>query len=292
MPRCADDAFPQRAFVQVFTDAALPVDYAGLVPELRRRGIETVLMQSEEMMARGWGALGLTRRDLVVGDFDWTRTALAALAVAMPVPPDYPACLKGMLHREIWPSTLGEVVEACKGRAPDGAAQTFVKPAEDTKAFSAIIEPRDQMAATLLMGIPGVIEALPAAMPVHCAELVTIVSEARVYVAEGEIRAVCEYKPADPEEHPAAPPLDTAVVRDALARLRASGDPADGDLVTGCGMDFMVMQRRGGEAGEARYRTALVEVNDGYSLGVYDGLDGADHADLLIARWRRLVGAD
>ena len=37
--------------------------------------------------------------------------------------------------------------------------------------------------------------------------------------------------------------------------------------------------------------TCLVEVNDGYSLGRYDGISGADYTDLLIARWRQLVSA-
>jgi len=36
-------------------------------------------------------------------------------------------------------------------------------------------------------------------------------------------------------------------------------------------------------------RTCLVEVNDGYSLGRYDGINGSDYTDLLIARWNQLT---
>ena len=36
-------------------------------------------------------------------------------------------------------------------------------------------------------------------------------------------------------------------------------------------------------------RTCLVEVNDGSSLGRYDGINGSDYTDLLIARWNQLA---
>jgi hypothetical protein len=35
--------------------------------------------------------------------------------------------------------------------------------------------------------------------------------------------------------------------------------------------------------------TCLVEVNDGYSLGWYEGLSGKDYTDLLITRWAELL---
>ena len=50
--------------------------------------------------------------------------------------------------------------------------------------------------------------------------------------------------------------------------------------LAGFGMDFAIMTRDKG------FRTCLVEVNDGYSLGRYEGLNGKDYTDLLIARWQ------
>ena len=50
--------------------------------------------------------------------------------------------------------------------------------------------------------------------------------------------------------------------------------------LAGFGMDFAIMTRDKG------FCTCLVEVNDGYSLGRYEGLNGKDYTDLLIARWQ------
>jgi hypothetical protein len=54
-----------------------------------------------------------------------------------------------------------------------------------------------------------------------------------------------------------------------------------GEAPAGYGIDFGLLS-----SGE----TALIELNDGYSLGSYD-LDSADYTDLLIARWEELVGS-
>ena len=35
--------------------------------------------------------------------------------------------------------------------------------------------------------------------------------------------------------------------------------------------------------------TGLIEVNDGYSLGHYEGLSGKDYTDMFIARWHTLT---
>ena len=45
----------------------------------------------------------------------------------------------------------------------------------------------------LIDGIPGVMQGLPNHLPVHCAEVINMESEYRVYVVNGEIRAVCHY---------------------------------------------------------------------------------------------------
>ena len=52
-------------------------------------------------------------------------------------------------------------------------------------------------------------------------------------------------------------------------------------------MDFGVMVKE--ENGERISTTALIEVNEGFSLGVYEGLSAKDFTDLLIARWGQLL---
>jgi hypothetical protein len=75
-----------------------------------------------------------------------------------------------------------------------------------------------------------------------------------------------------------------AVVEEAVQILFESKEGAE---LTGCALDFAVMQRL--INGEETRETCLVEVNDGYSLGRYEGLSGKDYTDLLVARWAQLV---
>ncbi|CAE7325608.1 unnamed protein product [Symbiodinium sp. CCMP2592] len=259
--------FPARAFVQTFDE--IPEDYKDLVVELRGRGVPVELRTTESMLAEPFP---LTRDDLVVGDFDWTRTALKQLGIPMPQPPDYPTCLQHLLRRRIWQSTLGEIREQLASSLPDADHQVFIKPAVDTKAFSAIVEPRDQMLAPLLEGIPDCISPLPFNLPVHCAEVVDMISEYRVYVVHREIRAICHYK--GPSEGAGA--LDLNVVKEAVQTLCQS---EEGHNLAGFGMDFAVLEEG----------TCLVEVNDGFSLGKYPGVSGKDYTDLLVARWHSLM---
>lgn len=113
-------AFPARAFVQTF-DGTVPPDYRLVIEELRVRG---TLIQTRESLPQG-----LTRDDLIVGDFSWTRDALKQLGIAMPSPPDYPECLRHLLHRRVWQSTLGEVRSLIERRSGDHSPELFIKPA-------------------------------------------------------------------------------------------------------------------------------------------------------------------
>eukprot|EP00658_Telonema_sp_P-2_P011890 TRINITY_DN1454_c0_g1_i2.p1 TRINITY_DN1454_c0_g1~~TRINITY_DN1454_c0_g1_i2.p1 ORF type:complete len:234 (+),score=74.39 TRINITY_DN1454_c0_g1_i2:91-792(+) len=217
-------------------------------------------------------------RDRIVGNHMWTRTACTQLGMANPEPPDYPECLEHLLHRKIWTSTLGEMANYVQ----TAEHQTFIKPAVDAKTFSAVIEPQDQMLEVFLNGIPGTtMHAHPPEMSVFCSEVVDMVVEYRVYVVNGEVRAVCHYGagPKDME-------VDMEVVNQAIHTMAQSDECKD--VVVGCGIDFAVLRKKDAEGSEELV-TCLVEVNDGFSLGVYDGFEPKDHADLLIARWAQLL---
>ncbi len=54
-------------------------------------------------------------------------------------------------------------------------------------------------------------------------------------------------------------------------------------------MDFALVKKSSSN-GEASYVTALIEVNDGFALGWYEGVSHEDYTDLLIARWQQLMG--
>jgi hypothetical protein len=146
-----------------------------------------------------------------------------------------------------------------------------------------------------------VMEALPTNTPVHCADVIEMVNEYRVYVVNGDIRAICQYRgttppvsasttPSTTTATAAAPVLDMKVVHEAV-RLLSNCDEGR-DVITGCSLDFAVTKAKKATPTEAdSYFTCLVEVNDGYSLGRYAGLSGKDYTDLLIARWQRLMAA-
>ena len=123
--------FPKRAFIQVFDDILTPESEL-VIKELEARKIPFTQHRTEEIIAK---PLPLTTDDLVVGDFDWTRMTLKQLGIAMPTPPDYPECLKHLLRRKIWQSTLGDVETLLKTEP----TKVFIKPAIDTKAFSGLV---------------------------------------------------------------------------------------------------------------------------------------------------------
>ena len=86
--------------------------------------------------------LQLTKNDLVIGDFDWTRRSMKWLKRSMPEAPDYPKCLEHLLNRKLEITTLGSVQTKLE---EDPTKEIFVKPAKDTKAFNGLVEPKDQM---------------------------------------------------------------------------------------------------------------------------------------------------
>lgn len=180
----------KRAFIQKW-DGIFPPDYQLVADELETRGIPVKGMTTQDFLSN---KIPLTKFDLVVGDFMWTRHALKQLNLPMPESPDYPKCLFHLLHRKIWTSTLKEIKNYLDTPSSDKPLQIFIKPSLDAKAFSAIIEPQDQMLDALLYGITGVMEPLDPNTPVFCSEVVDMIEEHRVYVVNGEIRAICCYR--------------------------------------------------------------------------------------------------
>lgn len=272
--------FPKRAFIQVF-DESLPPDYQLVADELTKRNIPYVTKTTDEILDN---PLPLTKDDIVIGNFDWTNIAVKQLGLEMPIPPDYPICLKHLLHRKVWESTLGEVQhyllenkDSNNGRRDD----IFIKPALNAKAFAAIIEPKDGMIDTLINGIPGVLLGLDKSLPVFCAEIVDMISEYRAYVTNGKIVDVVQYRGPQDKDEEGYVALDMTVVNNAVDILFES---EEGKELTGCGIDFAILR-----IAPEEYVTCLVEVNDGFSLGRYEGLSGKAYTDLLIARWEKLV---
>ena len=101
---------------------------------------------------------------------------------------------------------------------------------------------------------------------IYCSERVNFVSEWRCFMIYGQLGDICFYYGDKSVE------CDHSVIN---AAIRAyPGMPA------GCALDFGVTDDG---------RTLLVEMNDGYSLGIY-GLDPILYVRLLTARWAELNG--
>ena len=171
------------------------------------------------------------------------------------MPFDYPENLAPYYGRSFRRTTLGVV----RRRLNDGGGSVFVKPAERRKRFTGLVlgGPED------LWRVASVGDNVR----VVCSDVVTWLTEWRVFVHGGEVVGV-EHYDGDTALRP-----DADVVEAVVTALRAT-------CPAGFAIDVGVI----GETG----RTAVVEVNDGFALGRY-GLDPDAYVDLLVARWRELL---
>lgn len=236
--------------------------------------------------------LGLGPSDLIVALPSWVDVTLEELRIPVPAPPDYPDCLQHLLHRRVWKSTLGGVQTTLADAK--GGDQFFIKPAEGAKGFSGTIvtAPVDDMLNMLLDR--SIFPNLGADLEVHCSEVVDMNSEYAVYVVDGVVRATCHYmckrstcRCKDGDRAMAGEPvveLDAAVVEDAI-RLLAINEETQ--KLTGYRADFALIKRVAPDGGEW-FETALVEVNDGYVSGRYEGMSSRDFADMIISRFASL----
>jgi hypothetical protein len=244
------------AYLEETGSGRLRVEETLVRSEFERRGIDVVLYTKKRILRR---QLPLTRDDFLMGDIDAMDGAMKQLGIEPPAPDDFPDALAKHLHRKIWRSTVGDVARALSDG--DGFA-AFVKPAGRRKVFT----------GRVLAGHADLhhIGGISRHEPVWCSEIVTWVSEYRVFVV-GSAALFVDHYAGD-----ASAPIDRTVVDAAVAAYADSGTaPA------GYGIDFGVL-------GDGR--TALVEANDGFALGAYH-VDARSYTDVLVARWTELLAS-
>jgi hypothetical protein len=204
-------------------------------------------------------SLSLTPQSLVVGYLPTVTSALKQLHIPIPEPIDYPQCLRYLLHRRVWHSTVRDVRQQL---CDEGTLQPFfAKPYGKIKRFTGHLM---RTHADL-----HYLQAAPETMRVWCAEPVKWRSEFRAYVANHRLLELLHYD-GDATVRP-----DEAVVLNAIRILSESSESR-----AGYGMDVGVLDTG---------ITALVECNDGYSLGSY-GLSDEHYFEIVCARWCELVG--
>jgi hypothetical protein len=243
------------ALLQELGNGRVEPEIRSLAAGLGRRGIPARFFLEKQLQRR---QLELRPTTLVAGHIPVVFAALKQLDVPTPVANDYPDSLRPWLHRRTWTSTVRHLV----AQLQEGTVRPFfAKPLGRHKRFRGhVFSSWDDL--RMLGGASD-------HTAVICSEVVEWRSEHRVYVARGRIVGIQHYH-GDPDVAP-----DRRAVDEAVAAFQASGE-----ATAGYGIDFGVLTDGA---------TALVEVNDGYSLGSY-GLNDDVYTDLVVARWSQLVG--
>ena len=220
-----------------------------------QHGIDTQLYTAKRIQRR---QLPLTNRSLVFGNIDSMHGAMRQLKIPIPEARYYPASLTKYLHRNVWLDTLGNV----RTRIHETASSIFAKPASRAKVFTGrVFSDHNDFYHT---------GGTSRHEPVWCSDVVVWRSEYRVYVIGTDLVSIDHYDGDD------GVVLDLGVVTGAVGEYARSGEaPA------AYGIDFGVL---------ASGETALVEANDGYSLGAYQ-IGSSAYARLIFARWQQLLAS-
>jgi hypothetical protein len=138
----------------------------------------------------------------------------------------------------------------------------FIKPADGWKRFTGFVaefvdDPR--------------FNGQSKARPVWISDPVRFVSEWRAYVADGEL---LEVRFADHGGDRTVEP-DVILIGDAINALTKEGQAPAGYVI-----DFGVLH-----TGE----TALIEMNDGFSFGAYEGVSPETYWKVVVRRWQELT---
>lgn len=220
--------------------------------ECERLGVEVVPCLLKQIQRR---QLPLERDCFISGSIDVMHGAMKQMGIEVPEPNDFPKSLERFFHRRIWRSTVKVLQSTVEiGR------EVFAKPAGRQKFFNGrVFSSHADMC--FLSGVSR-------QEPVWCSDIVSWKSEFRVYVIGTAIVAQKHYG-GDPAVLPSQ-----SIINEAVHLYAASGEaPA------AYGIDFGVL-----DTGE----TALVEANDGYSLGAYD-MEAGPYCRLLFTRWQQLL---
>jgi len=243
-----------RAFIQDLGTGSRGREEHLVMNECEARGIPVTRFTIKKIHRR---QLPLAVDAFIAGTVDAMHGAMRQLKIEPPAPEYYPPSLKPFLYRHIWKSELGALEHRLLG---DGGTPAFAKPASRAKSFTGqVFSSHDDF---------WTIGGVSRREEIWCSEPVEWLSEWRVYVNGNEVVSIDHYS-GDP-----ARTLDRKALDEALALYRSSGEaPA------AYGIDFGVL---------ASGETALVEANDGYSLGAYS-IGAREYTDLLFARWRELL---
>jgi hypothetical protein len=212
----------------------------------------------------GAHAVALGVGALPVGSVEFIRQAMCLAEIDDPEPMTYPIELDHLLRRRLDITTI-ERVRGTK----------FVKPVR-TKLFTGFVWDSNADDGSYNEHDLEQLNALRTLAPttqIWATDPVQWLCEWRYYICHGKIIGAERYDPDGADEAPAP---EGRVLQEAIQRLaESSARPA------AYGLDLGVLS-----TGE----TALVEVNDAWSLGMYGGsIDSKDYLRLLATRWAQIL---
>ena len=199
----------------------------------------------------------ITKDDFIAGDIDVMFHAMRRLGIEYSYN-DYPECLKPYLHRKVWEDKLGNIR---KELFNEGFFKSpiFIKPKNRLKRFTGfVLESVDDLHNC--KGVSG-------QMKVWCSEPVTFIDEFRCYFNKDNKPVMGCYKEDFDEKN-------KIKVQQFLSSLILGRE-----LPSAFALDLGVLS-----TGEV----ALIEMNDAFSIGKYNGIDDETYAKLVITRWDEL----
>lgn len=190
--------------------------------------------------------------DIVSGSVKFVRAALQSLGKELPPHDPYPHELWPWLHRRVWRG--GPVADVLAS-----AEAVFIKPEKRWKRFTGFVVDQPN---------PPQLYNVSKREPVWCSEVVKWLSEWRSYVVDGAILFTGLAPSSGNRRHA----IDLTVVQRAVDRL----DEPPGAYA----IDFGLL---------ATGETALIEMNDGFSVGAYDGIPADAYFRFVATRWNELA---
>lgn len=217
----------------------------------QKLGIETVAFDQDA----GIDGLDITKDTVVYGGIGIVRKAFDRLGVPQPTVGEMPpAEVLPFYKRRVWVTTMAEVRQGYEDNR-----FFFIKPLREHKAFGGHVT--SPSIATLQLTA-----RFPDDFPIFASEIMHFIAEYRMFIHEGKIRGSRLYR-GDYRVMP-----DYTVADEFLKTIELP--PIAYSLDIGVSESGL---------------TAVVEINDAFSLGHY-GFPSVPYTNMVLDRWQQIVG--
>ena len=230
-------------------ESSLLVDYAN------RNNIPTFVVSEKAIIRK---KIEVDNTTLVAGSIPFVLSALRHLNIEIPKHNPYPIILKDYLNRNVWHEK--KLINAIKYISTHNKP-LFIKPAKGWKRFTGFV---------LEFENDYRLNSLSKSMPIFVSEPISFISEWRVYVSDNSIQYISHANFGGNKD--LEPNIN--IIMNAINVLN------ENNFLAGYAIDFGVTN-----SGD----TVLIEVNDGFSIGAYDGISSNAYWKVISSRWSELI---